>query len=138
MRFPSDLKTEKEMVAQTIDEWLKGWSHKDVDVITRHVAKDFVGHLPNRSSINGLEGLRDFVLEYYNKRPFGPVIHAESQIDVSASGDLAYEIGRHDHVMIEESGSQAVRPWNHLIALKKIDGKWKITAISETNISPSK
>jgi len=132
------LENEKKLVAQVIDKWLEGWSGKDVEVITRHVANDFVAHLPNRSSINGLEALKDYVLEYYNKRPFGPVLHVESQIDVSTSGDLAYEVGRHDHVMVEESGSHTVRPWNHLIVLKKTDGKWKVTAISETNISPSK
>jgi len=133
-----DLETEKELVAQVIDEWLEGWSRKDVDVILRYVSDDFVLHLPlpNWSSIIGREELKDYVMEYYNKRPRGPVTHGESKIDVSASGDLAYEIGTHDHVVIEESGSTHVAPWNHLIVLKKIKGQWKIIAISETYIEP--
>ena len=131
-----DLENEKVLVAQVIDEWLEGWSRKDVDVILRYVAEDFVLHLPlpNWSTIIGPDGLKEYVLEYYGKRPRGPVTHGKSQIGVSASGDLAYEIGTHDHVVIEESGSTYVAPWNHLIVLKKIEGEWKIIAISETNI----
>jgi ketosteroid isomerase-like protein len=129
-----DLKYEKELVAQLIDKWLEGWSRKDIDVILRHVAKDFVGQspMPNWLKITGPEGLKEYFLESYVKAPLGPVTHAESHIDVSASGDLAYEIGRHDHLVTEESGNTHVSPWNHLIVLKKIEGEWKIIAISET------
>lgn len=37
----------------------------------------------------------------------------------------------HDHVGIEESGNTHVSPWNYLIVLEKIEGEWKIIAISE-------
>ena len=131
-----DLETEKELVAQVIDEWLDGWSRKDAEVIMEFVANDFVLHMSENPASIGLAALRDFVQEY-SKLPLGPVTHEVSRIEVSASGDMAYEIGTHHHVVIEGSGSQYVEPWNHLIVLKKINGQWKIIAISETNIKPT-
>jgi ketosteroid isomerase-like protein len=131
-----DIEAEKKLVAQVVDEWLEGWSNKDIDVILKHVSKDFVLQLPipEWSTIIGLGGLKKYVLEYYMSRPLGPVTHEESQIGVSASGDVAYEIGRHDHVVFDESGSSRIAPWNHLIVLKKTQREWKIIAISETNV----
>ncbi|MHA2432866.1 MAG: YybH family protein [Candidatus Thorarchaeota archaeon] len=131
-----DLESEKQLVAHVIDEWLEGWSQKDVDVILKHVSDDFVMQLPIQSwsNIIGREGLKEYVLEYYMKRPLGPVTHEESQIGVSGSGDLAYEVGRHDHVVFDDSDSSSIAPWNHLIVLKNIKGEWKIVAISETNV----
>jgi ketosteroid isomerase-like protein len=129
-----DLKNEKELVAQVIDKWLEGWSRKDIDVILRYVSSDVIAHLPNMPSIIGSEELKDFFFKYYCKRPLGPVIHSKSLVDVSESGDMAYEIGGHDHVVIEISGDTHIAPWNHIIILRKIEGEWKIIAISETNV----
>jgi ketosteroid isomerase-like protein len=130
-----DIKAEK-VVAHIIGDWLEGWSNKDLDIILKHVSDDFVMQLPiqNWSKITGREGLRKYVLDYYMKRPLGPVTHEESQINISASGDVAYEIGRHDHVVFDNSGGSRIAPWNHLIVLNKIEGEWKIVAISETNV----
>jgi len=129
-----DLETEKGLVTHVIDKWLEGWSRKDVDVILKYVSSDVVAHLPNMPSIIGGEELKDFFFEYYSKRPLGPVIHSKSLVDVSESGDIAYEIGGHDHVVIEESGDTHIAPWNHIIILRKIEREWKIIAISETNV----
>jgi len=111
-----DVESEKKLVAQVVDEWLEGWSNKDLDVILKHVSDDFVMQvsIQNWSKIIGREGLEKYVLEYYMKRPLGPVTHEESQTGVSASGDVAYEIGRHDHVVFDESGGSRIAPWNHL------------------------
>lgn len=87
-----DLKYEKELVVQLIDKWLEGWSQKDVDVILKYVSSDVVAQLPNMPSINGSEKLKEFFFTYYNKRPLGPVIHSKSLVDVSETGDVAYEI----------------------------------------------
>jgi ketosteroid isomerase-like protein len=132
----TNLETERKDVARVIDKWLDGWSRQDIDIILKYVAHDFVLQLPieNWSKINGKDELKKYVQKYYMKRPLGPVTHEESLIGISSSGDLAYEIGRHDHVVFNESGGQHIVPWNHLIVLKKILGEWKISAISETNV----
>lgn len=129
-----NFETEKGLVTHLIDKWLEGWSKKDVDIILKYLSSDITAHLPNMSSINGVKELTDFFFEYYRKRPLGPVIHSKSLVDISESKDMAYEIGRHDHVVIEESGDTHKVPWNHIIILKKIEGEWKIIAISETNV----
>jgi len=62
---------------------------------------------------------------------FGPVHYRESKITVSDSGDLAYDVGRHDHVVYDKSGGSSVVRDNHFIVLKKINGVWMIDGISE-------
>lgn len=131
-----NIEIEKEHVLEVVDAWLEGWSNKDSETILKHVSDDIIAHMPNMPSIIGHDGLEDFIQNYYLKRPLGPVTHEEYSIDVSESGDLAYEIGRHDHIVFDESGDPHVAPWNHIILLKKIKGDWKIIAISETNINP--
>ena len=62
------------------------------------------------------------------------MLRAESQ---SESGDLAYAVGKHDHILIE-SGVAKYSPWSHVILLRKVDGVWKICGESETNDEPDK
>ncbi len=132
-----NLEAEKEQVAHVINEWLEGWSRKDEEVIVKFVANDFVLQMSESPIFIGLEALRDFFQEY-SLLPLGSITHEEARIDVSAAGDMAYDVGTHYHEIFEESGSTYIEPWNHLIVLKKIQGHWKIIAISETNIEPIK
>jgi ketosteroid isomerase-like protein len=92
--------------------------------------------MPGSAPILGHEGLKG-IMEAY-KTVLGPIHHVESTITVSDSGDVAYEIGRHDHVMYDGSGGSHRSAWNHIIVLKKVDGVWLIDGISETNIEPEK
>jgi ketosteroid isomerase-like protein len=127
---------ESARVKEVLDGWFKAITEKDNDGILAPLSDGFVNHLPNQAPIIGREGLRG-ALEAY-KAVLGPVYHVESVITVSDSGDLAYEVGRHDHVMYGESGASYMSPWNHIIVLKKVDGRWLIDGISETNIEPEK
>ena len=119
-------------VKAVIDGWLKAWSEKDADGILAPLSDGFVAHLPNSAPVIGYEGLKEFV-GVYKSFSLGPVIHSGSVISVSGSGDLAYEVGRHDHVVYEKSGGSHLSPWSHIIVLKKVDGVWRIDGISETN-----
>ena len=58
-------------------------------------------------------------------------------IDVSESGDMAYQHGTHHHVIMEVDVESRVSTWKQLIVLKKIDGVWKFVAMSETSLGPS-
>jgi ketosteroid isomerase-like protein len=123
-------------IKQVIDDWFNAVTKIDRNGTLAPLSDEFVSHMPGRPPILGREGLWGRMAAY--KDVLGPIYHVESKITVSDSGDVAYEIGRHDHVMYDESGSSHLSPWNHIIALKKVDGVWLIDGISETNIEPEK
>jgi ketosteroid isomerase-like protein len=52
----------------------------------------------------------------------------ELKVEVSDSGDLGYLIGEHYSVS-DDTGEELGR-WKHLFVWKKVDGDWKISAVS--------
>lgn len=119
---------ESAKVKKVIDDWLNAMSKKDLEGIYKPISPGYVQHLPGVAPIRGLEGFKGVIDEYLPQ--FGPTTHIESAITVSDSGDLAYAIGKHDHVMFDKSGSTKVIDL-HFIVLKKVEGAWLIDGISE-------
>lgn len=128
--------SEIETLYQIVDKWMDAWTQKDRASIMNPLTDDFFFHIPNMSPTNGKDTLGTFVnsdkLEY-----IPPARHVESRITISASGDLAYAVGKHDHIL-NESGVTRYSPWSHVILLRKIEGVWKICGESETNDEPEK
>ncbi|MFH1180280.1 MAG: nuclear transport factor 2 family protein [Candidatus Bathyarchaeota archaeon] len=123
-------------VKKVLDDWFNAMTEQDYDRFLTPLSDEYIQHLPGTAPIVGREGLKGIFDAY--KAVLGPIHHVESKITVSDSGDMAYEIGRHDHVMYDGSGGSHLSPWNHIIVLKKVDGVWLIDGISETNIEPEK
>ncbi len=121
-------KGEEAKVKKVIDDWLNAMSKKDLEGIYKPISPGYIQHLPGVAPIKGLEGFKGVMEEYLSQ--FGPTTHIESAITVSNSGDLAYAIGKHDHVMFDKSGSTKVIDL-HFIVLKKVEGAWLIDGISE-------
>ena len=126
----SKLKGEKEQVKKTLDDWFKAMTNKDIAGIYKPISAGYIQHLPDTAPIVGLDGFKG-VIEHYLPM-FGPTTHVESAITVSGSGDLAYAIGRHDHVILDKSGNTTSID-KHFIVLKKVNGAWLIDGISEMN-----
>jgi len=123
-------------VKQVLDDWFNAMTKIDLDGTLAPLSDEFVSHMPGSAPFLGREGLKG-IMEAY-KAILGPIYHVESKITVSDSGDVAYEIGRHDHMMYDGSGGSHRSAYNHIIVLKKVDGVWLIDGISETNIEPEK
>ena len=121
-------------VKKVIDDWLNAMGKIDRSGTLSPISDDFVSHMPGAPPFVGKEGLWG-IMEAY-KAVLGPIYHTASKIPVSDSGDVAYEIGRHDHIMYDGSGGSQRSSYDHIIALKKVDGRWLIEGISETNIEP--
>ena len=119
---------EEKKVRKVIDDWLNAMSRKDLNGIYKPIGPGYVQHLPGTPPIKGLDGFKGVMEQYLPL--FGPTTHIESAVTVSESGDLAYVIGKHDHVMIDKSGNTKVNDL-HFIVLRKIDGAWMIEGISE-------
>lgn len=129
----ADYEKEKKVVESTIKEWYKAATQMDLDSFTALAADDFVLLIPGRAAIRGKDEFRDFFYEY-GGGPCGPVTLGDSWIDVSESGDLAYQYGTHHHVIMDGDVESYVVTWKQLIVLKRIEGKWKLVAMSETSL----
>jgi len=132
---PVDVEAEKKAVENTIKKWYKAATDMDLDLFMDLAADDFVLLNPGREAIKGKDGFTDFFYEY-GGQSYGPVSLGESWIDVSASRDMAYQHGTHHHVIMEGDVESRVSTWKQLIVLRKIDGEWKIAAMSETSLDP--
>jgi ketosteroid isomerase-like protein len=116
-------------VKKVIDDWFNAMTRKDLDGIYRPISDDYVQHLPGRPPVIGLSGFRGVIDEYLPV--FGPVHYRESKITVSNSGDIAIDVGRHDHVVFDKSGGSSTVRDLHFITLKKVEDRWMINGISE-------
>ena len=123
-------------VKKVIDDWLTAMGKIDREGTLSPISDDFISHMPGSPPFVGKEGLWEIMEEY--KAVLGPIYHTGSKIMVSDSGDVAYEIGRHDHIMYDGAGGSQRSSYDHIIVLKKVDGKWMIEGISETNTEPHK
>lgn len=128
-----DIEAEKIAVEKTIRKRYKTATDMDLDSFIELAANDFVLLNPGRDAILGKDGFRDFFYEYEGGS-YGPVSLGESWIDVSESGDMAYQHGTHHHVILEGGVQSRVSTWKQLIVLRKIDGVWKFVAMSETSL----
>ncbi len=121
-------------VKKVIDDWLTAMGKIDREGTLTPISDGFISHMPGSQPYVGKDGLWG-IMEAY-KAVLGPIYHTASKITVSDSGDVAYEIGRHDHIMYDGTGSSHRSSYDHIIVLKKVDGKWLIEGISETNTEP--
>jgi len=115
-------------VKTVLEDWFKAMTEKDLDGIYKTISPDYIQHLPELAPIVGLEGFKGVMEQYLPI--FGPTTHIESKITVSGSGDLAYAIGSHDHVMLDKPDKYTIID-KHFIVFKKVDDVWLIDGISE-------
>ena len=124
---------ELEAVKKIISEWYKAATEMNLSSGMTLLGDDFVALNPGQPVIRGKDSFRDFMIEYW-KQPRGPVTLGESWVDLSDSGDFAYEYGAHNHVVLDGGGRSHVSVWKQLMVLKKVSGVWKVVAVSETNL----
>ncbi len=128
--------SEIENVYQIVDKWMDAWTQKDRAAIMNPLTDDFFFHIPNEAPTIGKDTLGVFVnSEKLDEIPLAR--HVESKVTISSSGDIAYVVGKHDHIL-NELGMTKYSPWSHVILLKKVNGVWKICGESETNDEPAK
>jgi uncharacterized protein (TIGR02246 family) len=114
-------------------QWYAAEQRKDLDGFMRFVAADAVYLTPNRPPINGRDGIRRAVAEAYHT-----LVSIEgrlSLVDVAASGDLAYAVGR-ERTVWQRGDDVATTEGSCVVIWKKTAGEWRAVAMSITNDAP--
>jgi len=122
-----DIEAEKKLLAQLAQDWYAAESRKDVEAEMAFLSDDIILHPANAPQLIGKEAVRKSMLEHY--KMLVSISGGPTRIEVSSSGDFAYDIGRGKAVMKGPEGTFEVDP-KYLTVWRKINGKWKCVAWS--------
>ena len=128
-----DVEAEKQILARLGQEWWAAWNRKDIDAEMQLIADDIVVQPANMPQFIGKGAYREFMREYY--KTLVSTSGKSTRIEVSSSGDMAYDVGTMK-VIMEGPEGRFEDDQKYLAVYKKIDRKWKCTALSASSDKP--
>ena len=120
-----------EQIRQADQALLRAEQQRDLESAMALVALDAVFQPPGLPAIVGHEAIRRFYEQRWFTLPYVEIYGKADRIVVAASGDLAYLDGR-SHLMLEISGEQVLSEGKYLGVWQRIEGHWRLVAISWT------
>lgn len=125
-----DIEAEKEKLARLGQEWWEAENRKDVDALLQVFSDDVIVQPANVPQLIGKDAVRTFFENYYKTLVSSRA--EQTRIEVASSGDLANEAGTMKVVM-KGPGGTIEDMQKYLAVYKKIEGKWKCTALSASS-----
>ena len=109
----------------------------DVDEEMSYIAEDAILIPPNGPLIEGEEVFKMLIKDMKKREwDLGKPGRGVRTLEISASGDLAYDIGKYD--IVNKTPEGPVRSKGHFVTLyKKIEGQWKFTGQIWNHIEPT-
>jgi len=106
---------------------------RDVEAAVAFYAEDAVVHLEGAPQIEGQEAIGEMYRQWFSglKEFSGTTSH----LALSHSGDLAYEYGI-NHMVTAGPEGDLPGVGKYLVVWKKVDGEWRIAALSVTTDPP--
>ena len=116
---------------------LKAEQQRDLVSAMALVAPHAVFQPPGFPAIVGDEAIRRFYEEDWFTLPYVEIFGQADTIVVAASGDLAYVDGR-SYLMLEISGEKVRSEGKYLGVWQRIEGQWRLVAMSWTANEPAR
>ena len=109
----------------------------DVDEEMSYIAEDAILIAPNEPLIEGEEVFKALIKDMKKTEwDLGKPGRGVMTLEISASGDLAYDIGKYD--IVNKTPDGPVRQKGFFVTLyKKIEGQWKFTGQIWNNLEPT-
>lgn len=120
----ADVQAEEQTIRQLSQQWTEATRANDADRMAQFYAEDAVSHPPGEQPNRG----RNTIREYYagmSELELRQIEANITQVDVAASGDLAYELGEFVFVAEGRQGRTDDRG-PYLNVWKKRNGQWQI------------
>ena len=108
----------------------------DVASMMEFYAEDAILQAPAAPQIKGKPGIHDVMSQLFGGGVFKGFSAQSSHIEVSAAGDLAWDVGINRMVLPGEAGD-LLDVGKYLFVWKKIDGQWYVAAGSFTSDAPA-
>ena len=126
-----------DQIRQADQALLQAEEQRDLESAMALVGPDAVFQPPGLPAIGGDEVIRRFYEERWFTLPYVEISGQVETIVVAASGDLAYLDGR-SHLTLEISGENVSSEGKYLGVWQKIQGQWRLVAISWTANEPAR
>ena len=131
-----DIESEKQAIRDMVKTAFEVENQKDVDAIMElgYFAEDVIAQGPNMPQINGLEAIRNFYTEFF--KILDSIEGGSTEIIISEAGDMAWDYGWNRAVYKGPDGP-IKDEGKYLEVWKKINGEWKVVAISFSSDKPA-
>ncbi len=126
-----NLEAEKQKIRKRTQEWLKAESKRDLDSALTFIAEDGVYLANDWPTLRGHAEISTFLNAAF-EMPMGKISGGTEKIEISASGDMAYEFGRTEVPFSFAAGDTTFKT-HYIVVWKKINGQWKAVATSVGN-----
>ncbi len=129
-----DIEAERELLARLGQDWWEAENRKDVDALMEVFSDDVIVQPANLPQLVGKEAVRNFFSDYY--KTLVSSSGEQTRVEVSSSGDMANEAGTMRVVMKGPEGTIEDEQ-KYLAVYRKMEGKWKCTALSASSDKPT-
>jgi uncharacterized protein (TIGR02246 family) len=107
--------------------WSQAAQNKDLDKMVADYTDD-ASVLPyNEPIVTGKKAIRE-LWQHMFSLPNTTVSFGPNKIEVSKSGDMAYDIGWAQIASKDAQGKDTVEKGKYVVVWKKLNGKWKVAA----------
>jgi ketosteroid isomerase-like protein len=103
---------------------------RNLELVMAYLVPDVILQPPDQPMVVGREAVREFYAGWFAMAFTAIQAHAQ-RVTVASSSDLAYLVGESSLVLSGPQGEHQV-PGKHLGVWRKVDGEWRLTAMSWT------
>jgi len=122
-----DIEAEKKKIWEANQDWYRLENENKVDeIFEKYVTDDLILQVPGMPQFVGREASYAFMKPFIEDVLIS-IDGKPTQLEVSASGELAYDLGNSTAIVNSPEGPVEDKQ-KYLIIWKKIDGKWKAVA----------
>jgi len=126
-----DIEAEKKLLKRIHIAMLEN-HESNVDEVIKYVAEEAVLIPPNSPPLNGAKAIREAVKQMVKTKVLS-MSGGVTNLEVSASGDLAYDFGRFR--IVNQGPKGTIEEKGYFVTLyKKIDGQWKFMSQIWNNV----
>ena len=109
-------------ILERYQHWMRSIRARDLDAILDLYADDATYMPPGKPAFSGKQALREIWSSYLQRDGF--VASYFPTIQLSAAGDMAYDIGRYQ-ISMEKEGRPVAFEGKYVVVWKLVDGLWK-------------
>ncbi|MCY1720441.1 DUF4440 domain-containing protein [Prolixibacteraceae bacterium Z1-6] len=130
-----DLNAEKIAISKVIEMLVDAEIRQDADAAIEFFTDDVIVQPSDMPQIQGTKEQHELYKEFF-KMPYTSFDSKSVETIIAASGDMAYDIGWNLFVFPSPDGDVDVKG-KYLAVLKKVNGEWKVAALSFSNNQPA-
>ena len=131
-----DIEAEKVAILKVMEMTVDAEKRQDADAAVKFFTDDVIVQPSDMPQIKGTQALHELYTEFF-KMPYTTFDSKSTETIVAPSGDMAYDIGWNLFIIEGDDGNIEVKG-KYLAVMSKINGEWKIAALSFSNDQPAK